>query len=92
MLIDGGTEKGAELIAENVRALGFKLKDIRYLLISHEHFDHVGGIARLQQLIGATLVTSAPAGVVSSLVIALTPSAIGCSSPHGPARLGPMRS
>ena len=61
VLIDGGTEQGAEVIAANVRALGFKLTDIRYLLISHEHFDHVGGIARLQQLTGATLVTYAPA-------------------------------
>ena len=61
VLIDGGTEAGAEVIAANIRSLGFKLTDIRYLLISHEHFDHVGGIARLQQLTGATLVTSAPA-------------------------------
>ena len=38
------------------------------------------------------MVTSAPLGVVSSLVIALMPSAIGCNRPHGPARLGPMRS
>jgi metallo-beta-lactamase class B len=61
VLIDGGTEKGAEVIAANIRSLGFKLRDIRYLLVSHEHFDHVGGIARLQQLTGATLVSSAPA-------------------------------
>ena len=61
VLIDAGTEKGADLIANNIRRLGFELKDIRYLLISHEHFDHVGGIARLQQLTGATLVTSAAA-------------------------------
>ena len=61
VLIDGGTEAGAELIAANIRALGFTLRDIRYLLTSHEHFDHVGGISRLQQLTGATLVTSAPA-------------------------------
>ena len=61
VLIDGGTEAGAEVIAANIRSLGFKLKDIRYLLISHEHFDHVGGIARLQQLTGATLVASKPA-------------------------------
>ena len=61
VLIDGGTEAGAELIAANVRSLGFKLRDIKYLLISHEHIDHVGGIARLQQLTGATLVASAAA-------------------------------
>ena len=61
VLIDGGTEKGAEVIAANIRALGFRLKDVKYLLHSHEHLDHVGGIARLQQLTGATLVASAPA-------------------------------
>src|SRR5688572_14983241 len=61
VLIDVGTEKGAEVVAANIRQLGFRLKDIKYLLISHEHFDHVGGTARLQQLTGATLVASAPA-------------------------------
>lgn len=61
VLIDSGTETGAELVAANIRRLGFNLRDIKYLLISHEHIDHVGGIARLQQLTGATLVASAPA-------------------------------
>jgi metallo-beta-lactamase class B len=61
VLIDGGTEKGAEVIVANIRTLGFRLGDIRYLLHSHEHLDHVGGTARLQQLTGAQLVASAPA-------------------------------
>ena len=61
VLIDSGTEAGAELVAANIRQLGFRLGDIKYLLISHEHVDHVGGIARLQQLTGATLVASAAA-------------------------------
>ena len=58
VLIDAGTEVGADLIAENIRWLGFKLTDIKYLLHSHEHHDHVGGMARMQQLTGATLVAS----------------------------------
>jgi metallo-beta-lactamase class B len=61
ILIDGGTEQDADLIADNIRALGFKVEDIKYILMSHEHFDHVGGIAKLQRLSGATLVASAPA-------------------------------
>ena len=61
VLIDSGTEAGGELVADNIRQLGFRLTDIKYLLMSHEHFDHVGGMARLQQMTGATLVTSAPA-------------------------------
>lgn len=64
VLIDGGTEKGAELIADNIRSLGFQLTDVKYLLHSHEHIDHVGGIARLQQLTGAQLVASPAAAKV----------------------------
>ena len=89
VLIDGGTEAGSELIAENIRALGFKLTDIRYLLISHEHFDHVGGISRLQQLTGATVVTSAQAEQVLNTGIPGTddPQA-GMHKPFRPANVG----
>src|SRR4051812_7019982 len=48
ILIDGGPEGAADIIAHNIRELGFSLRDIRIILNSHEHFDHAGGIARLQ--------------------------------------------
>jgi metallo-beta-lactamase class B len=64
ILIDGGTDKDADLIADNIRALGFRLTDVKYILHSHEHYDHVGGIAKLQKLTGATLLASAPAQAV----------------------------
>jgi metallo-beta-lactamase class B len=59
ILIDGGTDKDADLIAANIRRLGFRVTDVRYLLNSHEHFDHVGGLAQLQSMTGAQLVSSA---------------------------------
>jgi metallo-beta-lactamase class B len=64
ILIDGGPENAADLIADNIRKLGFKLSDVRILLQSHEHFDHVGGIARLQQLTGAQVYASPAAARV----------------------------
>ena len=64
ILIDAGTEKGADLIADNIRALGFDLADVQVLLHSHEHHDHVGGMARMQQLTGGQLVVSGPAAAV----------------------------
>ncbi len=64
VLIDSGTEAGADLVAANIRALGFRLQDVRFILTSHEHHDHVGGVARLLQLTGATLVTSESAARV----------------------------
>lgn len=64
VLIDGGTAKGADLIAANIASLGFRLSDVKLLLMSHEHFDHVGGLARLQQLSGAKLLSSPAARAV----------------------------
>jgi metallo-beta-lactamase class B len=64
VLIDGGTEAGADLIARNIEALGFALDNVEILLMSHEHHDHVGGIARLQQLTGARLLASPEAAPV----------------------------
>ena len=58
IVIDSGTETGGELVAANIRKLGFRLSDVKYLLHSHEHIDHVGGMARLQQLTGAQLLAS----------------------------------
>lgn len=64
VVIDSGTEAGADLVAANIRSLGFRLDDVKFLLHSHEHIDHVGGIARLQQLTGAQLVASPDAAAV----------------------------
>ena len=63
-LIDSGTDKGAEVVLANIRALGFEPHDVKTILMSHEHFDHVGGMARLQAATGATIVTTAPAAAV----------------------------
>jgi metallo-beta-lactamase class B len=64
VLIDSGTEKGADLIAANVGRLGFAPRQVRILLNSHEHHDHAGGMARLQQLTGAQLYASEAAAAV----------------------------
>lgn len=61
ILIDGATEKAAPSIAENIRKLGFDPKDVRYLLSSHEHIDHVGGLATLKNITGAQMIARAEA-------------------------------
>lgn len=58
ILIDSGTEQGAEVVLRNIARLGFKPRDIKILLSSHEHFDHVGGMARLQRATGAKVLAS----------------------------------
>ena len=66
-LIDTGTEAGAEIVLANIRTLGFDPADIKLLLASHEHHDHVGGMARMLEATGADLVFSEIGiGVLSS--------------------------
>ena len=58
ILIDGGPPAAAGQIAAHIRTLGFKVEDIRYILNSHDHFDHAGGIAALQKMSGAAVLGS----------------------------------
>ena len=56
---DTGFDETAPLIREGVTKLGFRPGDIKLLLSSHAHFDHVGGHARMKALTGAAIVMSA---------------------------------
>lgn len=58
VLIDGGLPQSAPRINTNIRALGFRAQDITLILVSHVHYDHVGGIAALQRLSGARVLAS----------------------------------
>ena len=58
-LLDGGLRETAPLIARSVMKLGFRLEDVKYLLNSHGHYDHAGGLEELRQQSGATIIASA---------------------------------
>ena len=61
ILIDGATLQAVPLILASIRQLGFQPRDVRYLLNSHEHVDHAGGLARLREATGARLLARAEA-------------------------------
>ena len=53
IMIDTAEEPFVDHVIDNIKALGFDLKDIKYILISHGHLDHFGGAARIQEASGA---------------------------------------
>jgi metallo-beta-lactamase class B len=61
ILLDAATAEAAPSIAANIQRLGFRLRDVKFIGGSHEHFDHVGGIAELQRRTGATVMSMPPA-------------------------------
>lgn len=59
ILIDGILAQSVPQIIGNIRALGFDIRDVKFLLNSHAHIDHAGGLAGLQRASGARMVASA---------------------------------
>jgi metallo-beta-lactamase class B len=59
ILINTGYEDTPPIIRDGILKLGFKLEDVKILLNSQAHFDHVAGQARMQKLTGAKIYSSA---------------------------------
>ena len=67
ILINSNLESSVPQLQESVGKLGFKFADIKILLISHAHFDHCAGSAKIKELTGAKyMVMDADVPVVES--------------------------
>ena len=56
ILIDAAQEPYVDHIVDSIKKVGFDLKNIKYILLTHGHLDHFGGVARIQELSGAHVV------------------------------------
>ena len=54
ILINSDLEGNVPLIEASIEKLGFKFKDTKILLISHAHWDHDAGSAKIKELTGAS--------------------------------------
>lgn len=61
ILIDGAVAEAVPGILANIRTLGFDPKDIKLIVGTHEHIDHMGGFALLKAATGAKLMVREPA-------------------------------
>lgn len=52
VLIDGGAASTAPQLLASIAQLGFKVTDIKWLLTTQAHLDHVGSLAALQKASG----------------------------------------
>ena len=55
ILINTGVNDSTAAIRANIEALGFKFSDIKLLLATHGHWDHVGAMAEIKRLTGARM-------------------------------------
>jgi metallo-beta-lactamase class B len=75
ILIDTGTTEMHDAIARGIEQLGYRVSDVRILLASHAHFDHIEGHALMQRRTGAQ-------------VMAMTGDADALESGHDTSALG----
>lgn len=64
VLIDAGLPESAEPIMAHIRALGFRVEDVKLIVNSHAHYDHAGGIAAIQRASGARVAASPSSAAV----------------------------
>lgn len=67
ILVNSGFEQTVPLIQASIEKLGFRMQDIKIILSSHAHPDHIGGTMRMKMLTGArVLMMDADADVATS--------------------------
>jgi glyoxylase-like metal-dependent hydrolase (beta-lactamase superfamily II) len=58
-IIDGSIPASTGTILRQITGSGRRLSDVRRILLTHAHFDHVGALAELKRLSGAAIICSA---------------------------------
>ena len=57
VLIDSAPEAASAAVRQNILSLGVNLRDIKTILFTHEHHDHMGGLASMQKATGAKVLS-----------------------------------
>src|SRR5215210_1511827 len=60
ILINSSLESSPPLIEASISKLGFRLEDVKVLLVSHAHWDHNAGSALIKKRTGAKYMVMGP--------------------------------
>ncbi len=55
-LVDAGCGESIDLLLRNIESCGVIASDIKWLLITHCHFDHTGGVKTLKDTLGCKVI------------------------------------
>ena len=55
ILIDGGAPKKAKRFVEALKGLTIKPEDVRLIVLTHGHWDHIGSAREIQEITGAPI-------------------------------------
>ena len=60
IMLDTGYQQSLYLVIHNMHLLGLKPEDLKYIVLTHGHIDHIGGTRSLKELSGAKIVLGRP--------------------------------
>jgi glyoxylase-like metal-dependent hydrolase (beta-lactamase superfamily II) len=63
-LVDAGSGQDVPAVLDSVRRAGFAPERVRYLFVTHTHFDHAGGTRALRDRLGLAVVASELAAAI----------------------------
>ena len=55
-IIDSGTGKGTKNLIRNIQNTGVELQSVKYLFLTHCHYDHTGGAEKIRELTGCKII------------------------------------
>ncbi len=55
-LIDAGTGKGGKRLVDNINKTGVSFSSIKYLFLTHCHYDHIGGAEKIREHTGCSII------------------------------------
>lgn len=64
VLIDGGMPQAADMLLQRMRGLGVAPGELKLILHSHAHIDHIGPLAAVKRATGAQMVGNAESAVL----------------------------
>ena len=56
IMLDTGYQQSLYLVIHNMHLLGLKPENIKYIMLTHGHIDHMGGARSIKELTGAKIV------------------------------------
>lgn len=60
IMLDTGYQQSLYLVVHNMYLLGFKPEDLKYIVLTHGHIDHIGGARSLREISGAKIALGRP--------------------------------
>ena len=58
ILIDCGPKGSKDLIFQGIRKIGKQPEDLRFIILTHAHYDHAGGLAKLLKTVNVPVYAS----------------------------------